>query len=103
MLRLHKAGRGFDGKGRQKKPAHRERVNPSFGRVEETGMTIVARQADEKFSFAIICIHFSDISAVFSRSPNYFFLSAAGSATFYSVNVSLFALCQVVCFLLVYY
>jgi hypothetical protein len=26
----------------QKKPAHRERVNPSFGRVEETGITIAS-------------------------------------------------------------
>jgi hypothetical protein len=40
----------------EKKPAHRERVNPSFGRVEETGATINAVPPSEKFSLAIISI-----------------------------------------------
>jgi hypothetical protein len=38
---------------RQKKPAHEERVNPSFGRVEETSATIVLNGRKRKFLFAI--------------------------------------------------
>jgi hypothetical protein len=37
----------------QKKPAHRERVNPSFGRVEETGATISPVSEQRKFPFSI--------------------------------------------------
>jgi hypothetical protein len=41
---------------RQKKPAHEERVNPSFGRVEETGRTIPAAWRRRKFLFPILNI-----------------------------------------------
>jgi hypothetical protein len=44
---------------RQKKPAHEERVNPSFGRVEETGETIILDDQKRKFLFAISVIRFA--------------------------------------------
>jgi hypothetical protein len=40
----------------QKKPAHRERVNPSFGRVEETDATIASRHGKIKFAVSILVI-----------------------------------------------
>jgi hypothetical protein len=51
----------------EKKPAHRERVNPSFGRVEETGATINAACLSEKFSLAIISIRSAYITIGLDR------------------------------------
>jgi hypothetical protein len=42
----------------EKKPAHRERVNPSFERLEETGVTILNRWQAGKFLFPITNIAF---------------------------------------------
>jgi hypothetical protein len=69
MLRLQKTGPAVVRNNGQKKPAHRERVNPSFGRVEETGVTIDLTQADEKFLLAITCMRFSDIWAGVTQLP----------------------------------
>jgi hypothetical protein len=50
---------GNDALNGQKKPAHEERVNPSFGRVEETGRTITNIGFASKFPFAISTMQFS--------------------------------------------
>jgi hypothetical protein len=44
---------------RPKKTRSRERVNPSFERVEETGKTIILDERKRKFLFAIPVIRFA--------------------------------------------
>lgn len=52
-----RTGHGGRGGGdRQKKPAHEERVNPSFERVEETGRTIATARRWRKLLFPIVNI-----------------------------------------------
>jgi hypothetical protein len=58
----------------EKKPAHWERVNPSFGRVEETGATIDNRRPERKFLFSIAGIWLmNDAAGEFSLQMREYF------------------------------
>jgi hypothetical protein len=86
----------------QKKPAHRERVYPSFGRVEETGATIASRHGQIKFAVSILVIRKRDDCAgqVFGNIRTVGNVKDILNCKLITIK---FALHQVVYFLLVYY